>query len=103
MRANDSHYKHIPSHSYYDGRRSIFDHPDPEGLLKRFAGTGKPKSGVMGEPGYREVVDFGEYVGIWKEDKIGGLSLPTTRATIHYSKKGAHIVPVHPNPLIEAK
>lgn len=47
--------------------------------------------------GYRETVDFGEYIGIWKNE-TGNLALPTTRGTIHYARDHAHIVPAYPTP-----
>lgn len=51
-------------------------------------------------PGYKETVDFGEQIGIWKS--VDGITeLPTTRGTIHYGKKGAHIVPVKPISLLK--
>ena len=81
----------------YDGVRSVWVHPDPEGILRKFGGKGHSERGLPGQPGYKETVDFGEYIGLWKSED-GTMSLPTTRGTIHYGKKGAHIVPVHPNP-----
>lgn len=49
----------------------------------------------MAKPGYQEIVDFKEPIGIWKN---GIKSEPTTKGTIHYSKDGnAHIVPENPN------
>jgi hypothetical protein len=53
-------------------------------------GKGHPERGILGQPGYKETVDFGEYIGMWKSED-GTMSLPTTRGTIHYGKKGAHI------------
>ena len=44
-----------------------------------------------------ENVDFKEHIGRWKS-KDGMISAPTTKGSIHYSKKGAHIVPINPNP-----
>lgn len=92
----DDHYKHVVGHKQYIEGRSIFVHQDPQGLLKRFAGKGKPQRGTAGLPGYKESVDFKEHIGIWK-NKDNTLALPTTRGTIHYGKKGAHIVPSDPN------
>lgn len=92
----NSQNKHIPGKHNYELQNSIFDHPNPQGLLQKFAGKGK-KVGeeLAGNPGYKEIVDFKEYIGIWKDDK-GIYALPTTRGTIHYRKNGAHIVPAHP-------
>lgn len=94
----DAHYKHVPGHNDFIESKSIWEHKDPEGLLKRFAGTGRIERGTPGMPGYKETVDFGEHIGIWK-NKEGTIQIPTTRGTIHYGKKGAHIIPANPNPL----
>ena len=93
----DAHNKHILGHNDYNGTRSIWNHKDPEGLVRRFGGTGYIKRGYPGSPGYKETVDFQEYIGIWK-NADGTIELPTTRGVIHYGKKGAHIVPSNPNP-----
>ena len=44
----------------------LWTHPDPEGLLRRFAGKGISHRSHPGVPGYKETVDFGEIIGIWK-------------------------------------
>ncbi len=94
----DSHHKHVPGHPFYESNRSIITHPDPELLLRRGAGTGHGLRGSPGKPGYKEEVEFGEIIGIWKS-KDQSLQLPTTRGTIHYRKNGlAHIVPAPPHP-----
>lgn len=90
----DKQNKHIPGkHNYQEGK-SIFEHKDAESLLRKYAGTGTSKRGEIGKPGYQEVVDFKEYIGMWK-NKVD--SKPTTKGTIHYSKDGVHIVPEHPD------
>ena len=93
----DAHNKHVIGHNDYKEFRSIWEHPDPEGLLRKFAGKGIPHRGEPGLPNYKEAVNFEEHVGVWK-DKAGKQALSTTRGTIHYSNKGAHIVPSDPNP-----
>jgi tetratricopeptide (TPR) repeat protein len=93
----DAHNKHVLGHNDFKEGRSIWTHPDPEGLLAKFAGTGNPERGAIGSVGYKETIDFGECIGIWK-NKEGSVSLSTTRGTIHYSNKGAHIVPSNPKP-----
>lgn len=86
--------KHIPGYHNFDPEKSIWTHPDPQGLLDRFAGTGRRVRGeAFGEAGYKEIVDFGEEVGkvcISEDKKIWAT---TTWGQIHYSKSGAHIVP----------
>jgi tetratricopeptide (TPR) repeat protein len=92
----DSQNKHIVGKHNYQNGKSIFEHDNAEILLNKFSGKGFRSRGNFGEPGYRETVDFGEHIGIWK-NKDGTLSVKTTKGTIHYSKKGAHIVPENPN------
>lgn len=91
----DKQNKHIPGKHNYEFGKSIFEHKDPQSLIETHAGTGVPRRGTPGQAGYRELVDFKEPIGIWKSDKEM-LSLPATKGNIHYSKKGAHIVPEHP-------
>jgi hypothetical protein len=79
---------------------SILTHPDPEALLKKYAGKGSPKYHPSGkhpwEIGYKEDVNFGEEIGIWKSED-GKISGHTTWGRIHYDSKGrAHIVPMKP-------
>ncbi|MBA3238577.1 MAG: hypothetical protein H0T62_09570 [Parachlamydiaceae bacterium] len=91
----DKQGKHIPGKHNYELGKSILDHNNPQSLLNNYAGTGAPRRGTPGQPGYRELVDFKEHIGLWKS-KTSGHALPTTKGIIHYSKKGGHIVPEHP-------
>ena len=93
----DAHNKHILDHNDYIVGNSMWQHRDPEGLLKHFAGSGLPRRGTPGVPGYKETVDFQEIIGMWISED-GSVVMPTSRGTIHYGKKGAHIVPSNPNP-----
>ena len=68
---------------------------NPQGLLKKYAGKGKPCRGNIGEAGYQEVVNFEESIGYHVCDQTGE-KIPTTWGKIHYSKNGAHIVPARP-------
>lgn len=82
--------KHIPGHNNFQPGKSELTHPDPQGLLDRFAGTGT-------RHGHKEVVDFKENIGYWVAED--GTRRVTTRGTIHYDSKGfAHIVPLKPSP-----
>lgn len=93
----DKQNKHIVgAHNYFEGK-SIFTHQNPQGLLEKFAGKGQSsnKTTIPGYPGYQEIVDFGEIIG-YDVNAVTGVKTPTTWGKIHYSKKGAHIVPFLP-------
>lgn len=93
----DRQNKHILGKHNYEQGKSIFEHKDPQSLLEKFAGKGRAMNNEKpGSPNYRELVDFGEHIGIWKNQEQT-LSLPTTHGTIRYSKDGAHIIPAYPN------
>lgn len=93
----DSHNKHVRGHNDFIKTGSEWEHNDPKKLLRNFAGKGIPGGNRLpGACGYRETVDFGEHIGVWRS-LDGKTQLPTTRGTIHYGKKGAHIVPSRPN------
>ena len=83
--------KHLP------GRRGFAPGNSPitvsiqrlQSLVERFAGTGEWVSP------HKEIVDFGEIIGKWR-DRETGREILTSRGAIHYSKSGAHVVPSHP-------
>ena len=82
--------KHVPGHNNFQPGKSELTHPNPQALLDKGAGKGV-------QHGNKEVVDFGEEIGI----HVGkdGTRSATTRGTIHYDAKGgAHIVPAKPGP-----
>lgn len=93
----DKQNKHIPGKHNYESNKGPIIAPNPEEILKKFAGKGFPANSFEYTlPGFKEAVDCGEIVGIWKS-LDGTLALPTSKVIIHYSKKGAHMTPVHPN------
>ncbi len=94
----DKQNKHVPTaRNFLDGRSELY-HPNPSELLKKYAGTGKKVNNTPGEANYKEIVDFGEIIGLWK-NKDGSQSALTSRGTIIYdSKYKAHIVPAKPQP-----
>ena len=55
-------------------------------------GLGTPVRGTPGKPGDRERVDFGEVIGEYV-DPASGQRSRTTKGIVHYSSRGAHIVP----------
>ena len=87
--------KHIIGKGYASGR-SIVTVPETRiaSLIQDFAGKGVPntKAFKFGQAGYREIVDFGEPIGlVW--DRAGKRWISTNKATLHYSNNGVHMVP----------
>jgi RHS repeat-associated protein len=86
--------KHFPGHNSFTKGRSELT-ADPRKLAVH-AGSGQPVGSVpRGQPGFRERVDFGETIGLYI-DPATGVSTPTTRGILHYSKNGVHVVPARP-------
>ncbi|MDP1609385.1 MAG: polymorphic toxin type 50 domain-containing protein [Chlamydiales bacterium] len=96
----DKQGKHLEGHRNYKPKdaKSILEHPDPQRLVKECAGKGRkvsPDSKLPGQSGYKEVVDFEEFIG-YHVDETTKVKLPTTRGTIHYAQDGVHVVPARP-------
>ena len=86
--------KHVEGSNNYIPARSTLT-GNPKALLQEFAGRGQQVGRVqVGKAGSKEVFDAGKTIGIFRTE--AGLSAPTTRGMIHYSNKGAHIVPAAP-------
>lgn len=88
----DKQNKHIPGKYNYDQRKSVFEYPDAEELLRKYGGKGTRCRGNLGEPGYQEIINFERCIGYNICEKTGE-KIATTWGKIHYSKNGAHIVP----------
>lgn len=94
----DKQNKHIVGKHNFEPkrRRSELEHPDPQGLVNKFAGKGKPEGKTLaGSPGHKEIVNFGEFIG-YTVDENTGEKIATTWGKIHYAKSGVHIVPTNP-------
>lgn len=91
----DKQNKHIRGKHNFDSSKSVFEHNDPQLLLRKYSGKGTPYRGNFGEAGYQEIVNFEEFIGYHVCDCTGTIT-PTTWGKIHYSKNGAHIVPARP-------
>jgi putative RNase toxin 50 of polymorphic toxin system len=87
--------KHVEGSNSYIPTRSTLT-ANPRALLERFAGRGRQIGRKpVGTAGSKEVFDAGkQIIGIYRTQ--AGRSAPTTRGIIHYSNKGAHIVPAAP-------
>ena len=88
--------KHIPGHNNYTEGRSYLtmDSKEIQELANKYAGTGKLQRDGQGHWNHKEIVNMGKTIGVYKD--LAGKELPTTIATIHYSKKGIHVVPAKP-------
>jgi hypothetical protein len=87
--------KHIPGHNNFTFGRSELTHPDPQALMDKSAFGGTTVRGTPGQPGFRERVSFDDVIGNHVDLKTE-VKTPTSNAIIHYSSKGAHIVPGRP-------
>ncbi len=97
----DKQGKHVVGHKNYNPSpefiRGIFEHPDAQLLIDKFAGKGKRKNNyIPGLPGYVEQVDFGEHIGYYIHKDRPHIKLQTNKGTIRYAKDGVHIVPSDP-------
>ena len=88
--------KHIPGHNNYTEGRSYLtmDAKEIQELANKYAGMGKLQRDGQGHWNHKEIVNMGKTIGVYKD--LAGKELPTTIATIHYSKKGIHVVPAKP-------
>lgn len=85
--------KHILQHNnYIEGRSYLREDVDPQELVNKYAGTGKIKRNNNGKWSNKEVVVADDIIGYDISDLDGSI-IPTKSFTIHYSKKGVHIVP----------
>ena len=91
----DRQRRHDPeSQEVADGRSELTE--NPQDLLDQYAGDPNNRElGVRGESNFKEQFDTGDKIIGNYSDGNGNVT-PTTRGTIIYSKKGAHIVPARP-------
>ncbi len=94
----DKQGKHIKGHKNFipEQNKSLLTHENPQLLIDKFAGSGrKIGDSIPGKPGYKEVVDFQEFIGYYVHP-ISKEKIPTNHGRIHYAKDGVHIVPEKP-------
>ena len=91
---HQKHFFDVNNKNFIKGKSILYiSAEEAQELLNEFAGKGQMK-GLC-----KEVVDFGKVIGEYVQEGTGK-KFKTTRGTIHYGKKGAHIVPAKPNDLI---
>jgi hypothetical protein len=94
----DKQGKHIINHKNYNENlyKSILTYPNPQELIKNFAGKGlKDSPKLPGKFGYKEVINFEKNIGFYL-DLNTKEKIVTTYGKIHYAKDGVHIVPRKP-------
>ena len=94
-----SQNKHIPSSKgFIKGRSYLYgDAETAQKLIDRYAGTGELRfARSTGEWSHKEIVTADEDIGVTINPETGE-EVSTNRFTIHYSKKGTHIVPTRRN------
>lgn len=86
--------KHIKTHNNYIPGRSyvILTESELQELLDRTIGTGEPGLTQKGEWNHTETIYTDRIIG-YNINVNDGTETPTKAAKIHYSSKGAHIVP----------
>lgn len=86
--------KHLKGHNNYIPNRSYLTVPEAEvqELVNRYAGTGRIIRSGNDKWSNKEVVMADKVIGVCV-DPMSGKEEETRRFTIHYAKKGSHIVP----------
>lgn len=86
--------KHIKGHNNYTEGRSYLTLSEKEAqdLINKYAGTGEMRRDKQGNWTNKEFVRADKKIG-FAVDPITGEEFETSRFSIHYSKKGVHIVP----------
>nr|DAD86092.1 MAG TPA: minor capsid protein [Siphoviridae sp. ctGyV19] len=86
--------KHIKGHNNYTDGRSYLTVSEKEvqDLVNKYAGTGEIRRDAQGNWTNKEFVKADRKIGV-AIDPVTGEEFETSRFSIHYSKKGTHIVP----------
>jgi len=91
--------KHIRSNRQYTSGRSyiIGGLKAARKIIDKYHGTGQPQYSREGDWNGREVVDVDHDFGVYVDLETGE-EISTNRGTIHYGKRGTHIVPARKEP-----
>ena len=95
---NNAHQnRHIRnSGDYIEGRSYLYDGVNPKALIDKYHGTGQIRSNNDGGWVNKEFISLDENIGVYI-NKSTGEEMITNSFSIHYCKRGAHIVPSRPS------
>nr|WP_308565202.1 phage minor capsid protein [uncultured Peptostreptococcus sp.] len=85
--------KHIVGHNNYGGKSYLADRVDPQELVDGYHGTGDYKITSPSKNWNKKEFVLGEDIIGFVVDESTGEVTPTRYFSIHYSKKGTHVVP----------
>lgn len=94
----DDQKKHIPGSKNYKENTSdvLICIEELEAQTRPRLGFGLSDVGEFGKAGYKEYIEYEDYIGLWYDLKKG--PIPTKCAKVHYNKKGEyHVVPCRPD------
>ena len=89
----DRHFRN--SGGFIEGRSYFFEDVDPEALIRQYHGTGEIRLTRAGNWINKEFIFMDRDMGI-HIDESTGIETVTNGFSIHYSNRGAHIVPSRP-------
>ena len=89
----DRHFR--DSGGYVEGRSYFFNDVDPSAMIRQYHGTGEIRLSRAGNWINKEFIFMDRNIGI-HVDVGTGAEIITNSFAIHYSSRGAHIVPSRP-------
>lgn len=89
----DRHFR--DSGGYIEGRSYFYQDVDPATLIEKYHGTGEIRFSRAGNWTNKEFIFMDRDIGV-HIDGSAGIESSTNGFSIHYSKRGAHIVPARP-------
>lgn len=92
--------KHVPGSHNFDPKRGeilITQERLTSILQDKMGGGQRVRGDIPYSPGYKERIEFGEFIGNYAyKNGENVVKIPTTRGIAHYSKDGVHVVPSAP-------
>ena len=83
------------SNGYIEGRSYFYEGIDPQSLIEQYHGTGEIRLSKAGNWINKEFIIMDRDIGVHIDDSTNVATI-TNSFAIHYSKRGAHIIPSRP-------